>query len=385
MHDEVPFADGVLDVRVIDDYARFAALRTEWNRLASLGERRSVFLEHEWFDSAWQWLKATADLNVVCFYRGNELVGIAPLALEAVSVAGLKTKRARFLAVPDTQLADLVAPLDEIPHICRALANHLRATRRSWDSLELAKLPAGSRTLESLPAALRARGFKPSICQDSPNLLLRLDDTWERYYGRRSRRLKKGNNLVRNKLNSEFGSIRIVQWSSASAPPLLDDVIAVSSASWKTSTGTTLDQPGPRAFIERLTEHALRSGWLSVFVLYLDDKPAAAEYQLDYAGDIAALRADFVMELDRWSPGTYLNIELLRQLFGTGRSRYVMGPGKNAYKLRWAEQSEDMACIRAFSSTAKARILRLRAEAIHAAMALRGRLRTRAEEDRSDA
>jgi len=64
----------------------------------------------------------------------------------------------------------------------------------------------------------------------------------------------------------------------------------------------------------------------------------AAEYQLDDAGHVYALRADFDGSLaDDLSPGSYLNGEIVRRLFDRpGLTEYDMGPGENEYKTRWS-------------------------------------------------
>lgn len=345
-----------LRVRRVEDYETFVDLKSDWNRLQAQTESRSVFLRHEWFDAAWQWEKTSARLNFLCFYRDSTLIGTAPFVVRSAAVGGVAFQTLTFLTVPDTQIADLLSAKPNLPAVCRALARELRAQRNEWHVLELNKLHTGSSTIEVLTNELSATGLRPAVESDGANLLLMLDEAWDKYYGRRSRRLKKGNNLVRNHIDAQFSNVEVVHSSTADGE-LLADIIGVSKRSWKHSTGTTLDRPGPNAFIERLTAHAAREGWLSVFCLYLDRQPAAMEYQIEYGGDVYALRADFVTELEAWSPGTYLNLEMLKKLFGKGKARYLMGPGENAYKLRWAEASENMVRVRAFNDNTKARLV----------------------------
>ncbi len=120
----------------------------------------------------------------------------------------------------------------------------------------------------------------------------------------------------------------------------LERSIGISAKSWKSRTGNSLDMPAPQAFIRRLSALASRRGWLSIWILSLNDRPVAMEYQLVADGNVYALRSDFDPEFDEISPGTYLNLVLVQQLFGRGLRRYYMGPGNNAYKCRWAAQAE---------------------------------------------
>jgi len=56
------------------------------------------------------------------------------------------------------------------------------------------------------------------------------------------------------------------------------------------------------------------------------------------------------------SPGSYLFRSLLEALFERGLSRYYMGPGENAYKLRWTEQAEPTQRAIVYNRTLRGRL-----------------------------
>ena len=176
------------------------------------------------------------------------------------------------------------------------------------------------------------------------NLFVPLDSTWESYYATRGRRLKKAVNLVANRL-ARTGKIAI-DWRAAGAGDSIDvdgivaQITEVSARSWKRATGNSLDNPGPQAFIRRLSRHGLARGWLSVWTLRVDERLLAMEYQVAADGNVYALRSDFDASCEQTSPGSHLSRHLLQQLFGRGFERYLMGPGGNDYKYKWATDSE---------------------------------------------
>jgi CelD/BcsL family acetyltransferase involved in cellulose biosynthesis len=133
--------------------------------------------------------------------------------------------------------------------------------------------------------------------------------------------------------------------------------VEVSQNSWKSETGTTLDQPGPGAFIRRLSKLASERGWLSIWMLTLDGRPMATEYQLVCEGNVHGLRSDFRRGSEEISPGSHLNRMLLEQLFGRGYRRYFMGPGNNAYKFRWAEDTDAQVAVTIYSRSIAGRIV----------------------------
>lgn len=113
-----------------------------------------------------------------------------------------------------------------------------------------------------------------------------------------------------------------------------------------------------------------------MWCLRLDGKPVAMEYQLVNGDDVFALRADFDQTLEAISPGSYLSVQLLQQLFASGLRRYWLGPGPNPYKARWTEKSETLYRVRAFSPTARGRLHRLNEQLVRpAARKVRAALR----------
>ena len=329
------------DVSVITTDAEFADLQAPWTALVEQAESASVFLSYEWFRGAWAWRRLDSSLFILTVRHSGALVGILPLIRE--QPGGAQLRRLSLLTVPDTQWSDVIVAADLRTNVCQALAQTL-AARRDWDVMELRYLPAHSNLLHGLVPELAPRCSTSQAIPMGRNSFISLEGHWSEYYGTRSRSLKKANNLAANRL-AKAGAIRIAHIEPGKGDALalaaaLDSVIDVSRRSWKQSTGNSLDQAGPGAFIRTLSQGAHQRGWLSMWLAYLDDRPVAMEYQLVYNGSVHALRADFVAECVEISPGTFLFRNLLESLFNRGLSRYYMGPGDNPYKARWTDEGE---------------------------------------------
>jgi CelD/BcsL family acetyltransferase involved in cellulose biosynthesis len=170
----------------------------------------------------------------------------------------------------------------------------------------------------------------------------------------------KGNIHVAYRLQRDGRSVD-VRWIRADcegATAALERAIDLSAKSWKHTTGSTLDRPGPGDFIRRFTEHAVANGWLSIWQLAIDGVLVASEYQVIYEGNVHALRSDYDPDFDALSPGTYLNWQILERLFGTDLRYYSMGPGDNAYKQRWAEENPPQHRLTVYGKTLTGRVLR---------------------------
>jgi CelD/BcsL family acetyltransferase involved in cellulose biosynthesis len=346
------------DVRVssVTTEDAFATLGAAWDDLAARTKPAAVFNRYDWFAAAWKWRRRDAQLRILVAHDANRVIAILPL----IATHGARRERLwTFLAVPDTQRCDLIAPEDAVDIASYALAKEI-AARREWDVLMLDYLDRDGSIPDRLAPHLRRWGANVVIQDRVSNPSIPLVGTWSAYWTSRSRSLKKACNLAANRLE-KAGNVRVARVGPGAITDFdydqaLAAAIEVSSRSWKRGTDNSLDQGAPGDFIRSLSQSARRHGWLSVWLAYLDDRPVAMEYQLVHDGNVHALRADFDAEFERISPGSFLFRHLLEHLFETGDSLYLMGPGENAYKTRWATDAHPLRRVWCYNRTTAGRI-----------------------------
>ncbi len=345
------------------DESDFPALEPEWNALTARMSAGLVFLEHDWFSAAWQWRRRDCELAALCCRRDGRLVAALPLVGARRRWAGTAIRELRFLTVPDTQHCDFIADDPDANGCASALASYLCRRAHDWDVMSLDYLGDHSRTLSALKPELERAGLHCVTLSAPGNPYVALDTSWQAYYATRSRSLKKANNLAANRLR-KAGNVE-VRWlepgtgDAADVARAIASVTELSSRSWKSATGTSLDQEAPQAFLRELSLRAHARGWLSIWTLTLDESPVAMEYQLVDKGNVYALRSDFDAALEQsLSPGSYLNRHIIEQLFGRGLKRYYMGPGRNAYKQRWQDGADPVLQLRVYANSLRAQALR---------------------------
>jgi len=120
-----------------------------------------------------------------------------------------------------------------------------------------------------------------------------------------------------------------------------DDLFNVARMSWAESVGDSLGSSANKDFYEALSRDALMRGWLSIWLLYLDDVAVAVEYHLKAFGKEHALRGHYRPDFADLSPGTYLEAKILENVFENPDSVkiYEFPGGFDAYKKKWTEQS----------------------------------------------
>ena len=282
-----------LTVVCIKDEKEFYQLKQPWNKLVEKTETKSIFLRHEWYDAAWQWRKLDSHLYIVCIKRNDEFIGICPLLRRTIVRYGVSKNIIEPLSVPDTQYFDIIASPSDLIDVTSEFSQYLITNKSPWDLLIFSKVTTDSNMLRTLPSALKQYGFSYILKEGGVNPGIRLNTDWKSYYKTRSRRLKKGNNHVKNRLerNVEIQNFRCNSISSDLISETINTITLISAQSWKKMTKLTLDNTGPNAFINRLSEHACDNGWLSIWVLFFDKKPVAMEYQIIFNKIAYALRS----------------------------------------------------------------------------------------------
>jgi CelD/BcsL family acetyltransferase involved in cellulose biosynthesis len=96
----------------------------------------------------------------------------------------------------------------------------------------------------------------------------------------------------------------------------MDDIFQISRNSWKAKIKRALtDRRSDQEFFRLLSKSVGMHEWAELWILYFGEQPAAFEYHVVYQGVTTPIRADFDLGFSRYSPGAYLEADILRSLF----------------------------------------------------------------------
>ncbi len=204
---------------------------------------------------------------------GAALTGALPLTIHEHQRGGIRVRALNYLMVPDTQFCGFLALPGHEAVVADAVALWLINNARSWDRLDLGYTdPTDSGTNIFLQVLERYGLRKYESTHDNP--FIDLSEAWNTYYDSRSRSLKKTVNLATNRL-ARLGKTTVVRETLVDGRTdeldrVLGDLITISSHSWKSATGTTLDQLGPGSFMRAITAAAALRSELAIWFLCLD-------------------------------------------------------------------------------------------------------------------
>jgi CelD/BcsL family acetyltransferase involved in cellulose biosynthesis len=371
---ELEPAEGPWVVERIDDRGGFEGLRAEWDRLLEASPSDGFFLTWEWLYTWWKHLGGERRLALLAVRCGGELAAVAPLALA-------RSRAWRPLPVTSLQLLgtgqvgsdylDLVARSGDEHRAAGALAEHLGRHR---GMIELGQLPAERSSATLVAERLRERGW--GALERTTHVCPFIDlagESWESYFAglgsshranlrRRLRKLEAGFDVRLERVESE-----------AELREAFTVLVELHHRRWADRGGSdAFGGPAVVAFHRELASRCLRRGWLRLYVLRLDGRPAAALYGFLYRGRFLFYQGGFDPAFADWSVGLVTMGLTIRSAIEEGAREYDLLHGDEDYKFLWTNRTRELARLELYPPTAAGLLERRLRQATRT---LKGRLR----------
>jgi peptidoglycan/xylan/chitin deacetylase (PgdA/CDA1 family) len=295
-------------------------LRREWTQLAA--RTSNVFATWEWASTWWRHFGGRRrPLVTTCRAGDGTLVGILPL----YPWVSTPLRIVRFIGHgPADQLGPVHAPEHLAAIVC--------ATREALAAMHWAIFVG-----EKLPADAGWSGLldAPVVARDGNAVLHAPNGGWDAFLAGRSPNFRQQVRRRERQLARDHRVVyRLVQ-DPEELPRVLDTLFHLHALRWP---------PGTSAFLPRAAFHrdfaavALRQGWLRLWLLELDGRPAAALYGLRFGGVECYYQSGRDPAFGRLSVGFALLAHSIRSAFDEGVTAYRLLHGHEAFKYRFADE-----------------------------------------------
>jgi CelD/BcsL family acetyltransferase involved in cellulose biosynthesis len=349
----------LMQVQCVDNDNDFLLLEKEWEELWSNSVMPSYFLRYDWVRCSWEELRANNELRVFIVRDGNRPVLIAPWMRSRRTYRKLPLRSLTFIEHPETQVADMIlAQTGDAQQSVETLMRYLFEKRSSeWDLLFLDKFHSGSKTLQLFERVRESARIRTEIRASHQALVISLAGSWDEYLNHQSVRFRKTLRNVANRM-ARVGTIEVRCYGETAGDEAVRKLFSVSDASWKIAEGVAITSSTVRMrFFEQLLETATTAKGLWIWLLEVNGRPVASETQIVDGQTIYAIRSDYDEHYADFSPGTYLQMEILKRLFEMRYAEYNFGVGLNPYKTRWTDQHVDLMSCRLFNDSFYGRLL----------------------------
>ena len=203
-----------------------------------------------------------------------------------------------------------------------------------WKYLDLISIPEHSPLFHGIQQLAQQRGWQYDQAQQDVCPIIELPSTWEEYLANIGKKQRHEVTRKWRKLE-ELGTVtfRIVT-STAEQPDALTTFFTLHKQS--SLDKATFWTPEHRDFFERLSHAASLGGWLRLYFLDFNGKPAATMYCFEYGEDLLIYNSGFdAAAYAGMSIGNVLTSYTIKDAIERGKKRYDFLRGGEEYKLRY--------------------------------------------------
>lgn len=340
-------------IETIADEASFEKLKEEWNELLQASSSNCVFLTWEWLHTWWKHLSKGRRLNIIAVRCGRELTAIAPLVVRPHRLSGLFPFRSfEFLGAGGggADYLDLIIRRGKERLALQALAKHLADENLM---LELTHVNRNSCYAAELAVQLSRRGWIFSDIQVSVCPFINLfGHSWQSYLATLGPRHRY--NFQRRFKNLTKGTeVRFEQaLSEEQRRKALAILVSLHEMRWQErEESDAFNTPSLCSFHEELSQLALQRGWLRLFVLWVDGRPAASLYGFRYHRRFYFFQSGFDPSYGKHSVGLVTMGLAIKSAIEEGAEEYDLLNGDEEYKFHWAAEARQLGRLEVYPAT----------------------------------
>ncbi len=305
-------------------YDDWTQLPESANHLFDESAKDSVFFSRPWFENLGNTvLNEGQSLLLACVIEGEQVLAILPL----LTRNGLHLYGFTHLY---SSLFSLLLVQHDQPAILKCLVRGF--DQMSIGSLRLGPVAENDHNMQMLQQAMEAMGYECHRRFRFYNWIHRVQgQSFEDYMAARPSRVRNTITRKQRKLKREHGyTVRL--YTDRDLDQALEDYQDVYRASWK-----AYEQY--EDFIGGLIERLSPPGWLRLAILYIDDKPAAAQFWFVANGKASIFKLVYDEAWKHYSPGSILIRYLMKHVIETDKVEEIdFLTGNDAYKQDWMSE-----------------------------------------------
>jgi CelD/BcsL family acetyltransferase involved in cellulose biosynthesis len=349
-----------LTTQVITDVPAFLELQRHWNELLDASVSRTAFLTWEWLHSWWTHVRGNASLSAIAVRSGSQLIAIAPLVMRPARLA--LTPRLEFLGAgkAGADYLDLIVRAGHEREAITAIARTIDATQMP---LFLDHLPP-SALAESLRPHLESAGW--SAIDSSPDVcpVIALEGlTWECYLATLGASHRANFRRRLRALNADFAVRFEPVISERDRRLALASLRQFHARRWQDEgASATFADPALECFHEDFTRAANDAGWLRLYLLWLNDVPAAVMYGFVAGDRFYFYQHGFNEDYAKYGVGLVLMGMTIRAALEDGAAEFDMLYGHEPYKYLWARSERRLGRLQFFPPHLSGQLLRRQVE-----------------------
>lgn len=341
-------------VQKIEDIGQFERLKETWNKLLSESAADCLFLTWDWLFTWWKHVASGRQLAILAVSCGKELVAIAPLTIRRSEPRGLIWLRwLEFMGAgaAGSDYLDVIVRRGQERAALSALARQLDQDRCM---LALKDFNRNGCSALQLGTDLGQAGWRVSLDTTILCPFINLaGHSWDSYLATLSGNYRYNFRRELKLLSSRFDVRFEPATSESRRQEFFSIFVALRKMRWKERKNgmDTFSRDSILSFHEEFSRLALERGWLRLFVLWLDGKPAASLYGFTYGRRFYFFQSTFDPAYSKHSVGKIILGLAIKSAIEEGVQEYDMLRGEEPYKLHWSNGVHELGRMELYPPT----------------------------------
>ncbi len=323
----------------VDTLDRFEKLRGPWNELLAASASDCFFLTWEWLYMWWKHLAGGRDLYILTMASEGKLIGIAPLAARHRRLSGFPARSLEFLGsgIAGSDYLDLILRDGYEAEAINSLAEYFGDHKLQFELGQLRDSAAAWRLARTLEHRDGYRAFQMQT--DRCPYIDLTGQTWKTYLGAlgASHRSNFARRLKQLTAAFDFRFERVN--SERQRGEALAVLIDLHNKRWRErGASEAFSSMEMIAFHDDISRIALEQNWLRLYVLRLNNRPAAALYGFCRGGRFYFFQSGLDPEYSRYSVGLVTMGLAIKDALAEGAEEYDLLHGGESYKFLWTQR-----------------------------------------------
>jgi CelD/BcsL family acetyltransferase involved in cellulose biosynthesis len=348
-----------VNIELIENADRFAAIREEWNELLASSASVSPFLTWEWLNAWWTHLGAGRRLAIVAVRDEARLMAVAPFCASRGRMPLLWRYELMGTGLAGSDYLDAIVRRGEETGALSGLAEFVR---QKDVALRLVRLPRHS-ALSRLAGPLAETGWSVRAAEDGFCPFIPLSGhSWDSFLStigpshrattrRRLRFLDRSFTVrftrVTDDVMRQYALARLFEFHAARFG----------------SKGTAFHTGALRAFHLDATDRLQKSGILRLFTLHLNDDLAGVMYGMSFRDRFYFYQHGYDARFQSHGIGRAVLDMSIRAAIDEGLAEFDLLYGGEAYKSAWTSEKRSLARLEVFPAGLGGRVHRRVVEA----------------------
>jgi CelD/BcsL family acetyltransferase involved in cellulose biosynthesis len=336
----------------------FQESRDAWNKLALAMSFPSIFCTWEWIYTWWEHFGRDYEPVILFVYKDAELVGILPLAYHKTLNGALFSRKLSYCGsmelYPDH--LDIICSKEDAEQCLDAVFEFLRSEYKEWDMLNISLFSEGSNLFDYL--SRKDFYFDSEIKQISVAPYITLSGSFDEFSRTLSGNLRKNIRASKRKLLEQY-DIKYILCDPLQSHYGLKTLFTLHEQRAKRKNIlSTFNVEHIVNFHNSLVQRISKNGWLWLGYLRNEEKVIAASYCFAFGGHIFSYQKGIDTEWERYSSGTIINYETIKEAFSKNYKEFDFLRGNEEHKRQWTKQCRALFSVNIYNKTVYGNISR---------------------------